>query len=219
MLILNTVVGCGSKKDLTSEKEEQYYCEKGTLKGKDCEIVESEEAMLSCSDGYELNEKKCVKTTTTNAKVNQSCSEGYTLSGNTCVSKQDVAKKLENYCVESYTQHQEDNGWYYQALRVEGYSCVIRICTDGPTKGCYETTAEAKGRLVCPSGTKEINGKCYKTSKVKTTYSCDTGDLSGSKCNISDIKEPTNICKTDGYVYNDTTKQCEKITNVKALKK
>lgn len=219
MLVL-TITGCGNEVAKESEeKQKEYYCETGTLNGENCEIVETEESTQTCEENYKLTDGKCVKTTTANAKATKSCSDGYTLSGSTCLSKEAVEKQLENYCVESYTQHQESNGWYYQALRVEGYTCVLKICTDGPTEGCYETTAEAKGRLVCPSGTKEVSGKCYKTSTVKTTYTCEKGKLNGSKCTITDTKEITNTCKTEGFTYNTESKQCEKITTTKALEK
>ncbi len=219
MLVL-TMTGCGNentKKENVKQKE--YYCEEGTLKGENCEVTETEEAVQTCNDGYKLTDGKCVKTTTTNAKATKSCSSGYTLSGSSCISKQASQKVIEHYCVQSYTQQKESNGWYYQALRVENSSCVIRICRKGPNEDCYVTNAEAKGRLVCPSGTKEIDGKCYKTSKVKTTYSCSEGKLNGSKCTVTDTQEATYTCKTEGYTYNSTSKQCEKITSTKALEK
>ena len=218
-MVVLTLSACGNTENVNKEVQKEYYCEEGTLNGQTCEVVATEEVSQTCDEGYKLTDGKCVKTTTTNAKATKSCSEGYTLSGSTCLSKKTVEKVIEKYCVESYTQHQESNGWYYQALRVENGGCVIRICKDGPTEGCYETTAEAKGRLVCPSGTKEVNNKCYKTSKVKTTYSCDAGKLNGSKCTITDTKEVTNTCQTKGFTYNETTKNCEKVTTTQALEK
>lgn len=219
-LLVLTLSGCGEEK-VNEEKEnkKEYYCETGTLKGENCEVVETEEVTLTCEKDYKLTDGKCVKTTSTNATAKKSCSDGYTLSGSTCISQSTVEKQLEKYCVESYTQHQETNGWYYQALRVENEACLIRICKDGPTEGCYETYAEAKGRLVCPSGTTEVDGKCHKTSKVKTTYSCSKGKLNGTKCNVTDTKDATNTCKTEGFTYNTEAKQCEKITTTKALEK
>lgn len=219
-ILVLTITGCGNEAASESkEPKKEYYCETGTLKGENCEIVETEKVIQTCDKDYKLTDGKCKKTTTTKAKATKTCSDGYTLSGSNCLSKETVDKILEYYCVESYTQHQESNGWYYQALRVENDSCVIKICKDGPNKGCYETSAEAKGRLICPSGTKEVNGKCYKTSKVKTTYTCEKGKLNGSKCTITDTKEVTNTCKTEGFTYNIESKQCEKVTTTKALEK
>ncbi len=215
-----TITGCGSNEAKEAkEDQKEYYCETGTLKGKNCETVETEESVATCEDDYKLTDGKCVKTTTIKAAATKTCSDGYTLNGGTCVSNEATEKVATQECI--LPQDLAAEGFTKGSLNDEGKCstsmCVKYrddICMDGVIEEYEPTTVNA-----CPSGTKEIDGKCYKTSTVKTTYTCKEGKLSGSKCTITDTKEVTNTCKTDGFTYNAESKQCEKITTTKALEK
>ncbi len=219
MLVLS-LAGCGTK-EASDNKEngKEYYCEEGNLNGTVCEIIATEDAVETCDKDYKLTDGKCVKTTTKDAKATKSCSDGYTLNGSTCVSDKTYDKVTTKECV--LPKDLADEGFSKGSLNEEG-KCSTSACAkyrdgeciDGAIDEYDPTTVTA-----CPSGTKEIDGKCYKTSKVKTTYTCSEGKLSGSKCTITDSKEVTNTCKTDGFTYNAESKQCEKVTTTEALKK
>lgn len=212
--LILSITGCGNK----DEKNIVLYCDEGTLKDDKCEIVSTMEAIPSCEEGYTLESDTCTKVEKTDAKATKSCNSGYKLSGSTCISNTATEKEISYYCNESSTMTQHDNGWWYQALKAEKGVCYLKICQEGKNKGCYETTAEAFSKLVCPSNTKEINGKCYKTTSIKTEYSCSEGKLNGSKCEITKTSEIINNCE-DGYTYNNESKLCEQITIVDAKEK
>ena len=219
MLVL-TLSGCGNEVAKEGEeKPKEYYCEAGTLNGENCEVIETEEATPTCEENYKLTDGKCVKTTTTNAKATKTCSDGYTLSGSTCLSKTTYDKVTTKDCV--LPQKLKDEGFSKGDLESDG-KCHTSMCAKWNGDMCmdgiieeYEPTTVTS----CPSGTKEVSGKCYKTSTVKTTYTCETGKVNGSKCTITDTKDVTNTCKTEGFTYNTESKQCEKVTTTKALEK
>ncbi len=227
MLIL-TVSGCGNEVAKESEeKPKEYYCETGTLNGENCEVVETEEATPTCDKDYKLTNGKCVKTTTTNAKATKTCSDGYTLSGSNCLSKTTYDKVTTKKCL---LPAKYDIGEYEtvdgtkskNTAYEENGECWYNACTDWDNGVCYGgevNRTEYTTVTSCPSGTKEVSGKCYKTSKVKTTYTCESGKVNGSKCTVTDTKDVTNTCKTEGFTYNTESKQCEKITTTKALEK
>ena len=218
-----TLTACGEKK----ESSKNYYCEEGTLNGENCEIIETEEVKQSCEEGYTLEDGKCTKTTTTTAKASQSCSDGYTLSGNTCLSKETYDKVTSQECL---LPAEYDIGEYTYAdgtkmknvASVEDGECWYNSCNTWKNGICYGGSlakTEFTTVTACPSGTKEVSGKCYKTSQVKTTYTCENGTLDGSKCTTTETKEPLNNCETDGFTYNSENKTCEEITTTKALEK
>lgn len=222
MLVL-TMSGCGNKE--ASEKKantKEYYCETGTLNGENCEIVETEEAIQACDKDYKLTDGKCVKTTTEKAKATKTCSNGYELKNDSCLSKEGTDRDLVPACRGGITNkfsYDKERNYYYRSVRAEDHKCIVQICKTADGKDCYEDYVEPIYELACPSGTKEVSGKCYKTSKVKTTYTCEKGKLSGSKCTITDTKNVTNTCQTEGFTYNATSKVCEKVTTTKAILK
>ncbi len=220
MLVL-TITGCGSEVAKESkEKQKEYYCETGTLNGENCEVVETEEATQTCEEDYNLADGKCTKTTTTNAKATKTCSDDYTLSSNTCLSKETYDKVTTQEC-RLPAKFANDNYAGNKAY-VKNGECWYTACTDydnGECVGGEENRTEFTTVTACPSGTKEVSGKCYKTSTVKTTYTCEEGTVNDFKCTITDTKEITNTCKTEGFTYNTESKQCEKVTTTKALEK
>ncbi len=221
-ILVLTFAGCGSKETKeTKANEKEYYCEEGTLKGENCEVVATEEAIIECEEGFKVTDGKCVKTTTTNAKANKSCATGYELKGDMCLSTTDTKQPGFDYeCMESYTQHQESNGYYYQAVGVKDGACIIRICRQGPNEDCYETPAEAKSIAKCEDGyTLGNDFKCHKSVKVITTYSCTKGELEGSKCVETETGTATKKCSSEEYTYNEKSDSCEKVTITKALLK
>lgn len=219
MLVL-TISGCGNEVAKESEEnQKEYYCEAGTLNGENCEIVETEEATQTCEEGYKMTDGKCEKTTTENAKATKTCSDGYTLSGSNCLSTKTYDKVTTKKCV--LPKDLADQGFEKGSLNEEG-KCSTYACSKYRDGECVDAAIdeyEPTTVTSCPSGTKEVSGKCYKTSKVKTTYTCEDGTLDGSKCTITDTKEITSICKTEGFTYNAESKQCEKVTTTKALEK
>ena len=223
MLVLS-LAACGKEE---KEMAKEYYCEEGILNGANCEIRETEEVKQTCEDGYNLENGKCIKTTSINAKANQSCEAGYSLNGNTCLSNETYDKVSSQECLlpKEYDigEYTDVDGRVTQnnAYERDG-ECWYNACTDWDNNIChggvmkkYEFTTITS----CPSGTEEINGNCYKTSQVKTTYSCEKGILQGSKCVSTESKDPLNICETDGFSYNLEKQTCEKITTTKALEK
>ncbi len=222
MLVLS-VTGCGNEvAKENEEKPKEYYCETGTLNGENCEVVEAEEVTPTCDKDYKLTDGKCVKTTTAKAKATKTCSDGYELKNGSCLSKTGTDRDLIPACrggINKEFSYDAERNYYYRSVRAEDHKCIVQICKTADGKDCYEDYVEPIYELGCPSGTKEVDGKCYKTSKVKTTYSCEKGKLNGSKCTITDTKEVTNTCQTEGFTYNNESKQCEKITTTKALEK
>ncbi len=223
-----TITGCGSNEAKEAKEDQKdYYCETGTLKGQNCETVETEEAVATCEDDYKLTDGKCVKTTTANATATKTCSEGFTLSGNNCLSNETYDKVTTQECrlpkefdIGEYTDI--DGKTSKNTVYEENGECWYSACThwyEGKCDGGEINRTEYTTVTACPSDTKEIDGKCYKTSTVKTTYTCKEGKLSGSKCTITDTKDVTNTCKTAGFTYNTESKRCEKITTTKALEK
>ena len=220
-VLVLTLAGCGETKEaLVDEKE--YYCEEGTLKGQNCEVVETEEAESTCEDGYKITDGKCVKTTSVKATATKTCSDGYELKNGSCLSKTGVDRELVPACrggIQEKFNYDPDRNYYYRSVRAEDHKCIVQICQNADGTDCYEDYVEPIYELGCENGMKEVDGKCYKTSNVKTTYTCKEGKLSGSKCTITDTKDVTNTCKTAGFTYNTENKQCEKVTTTKALEK
>ena len=219
-LLVLTLSGCGTKEaSENKETKKEYYCEEGNLNGTVCEIIATEDAVETCDKDYKLTDGKCVKTTTIDAKATKSCSDGYTLKDNACVGDKTYDKLTTKECV--LPKDLKDEGFTKGSLNEEGKCstsmCVKYrddVCMDGVIEEYDPTTVNA-----CPSGTKEIDGKCYKTSNVKSAYTCSEGKLNGKKCTITETKEVTNACKTEGFTYNAESKQCEKVTTTEALEK
>ena len=227
-LLVLTLSGCGTKEaSENKETKKEYYCEEGNLNGTVCEIIATEDAVETCDKDYKLTDGKCVKTTTEDAKATKTCEDGYTLSGSNCVSDKTYDKVTtkecrlpEKYDIGEYTDI--DGNKSTNSAYVKDGECWYSACTDWDNGICYGgeiNRTEFTTVTSCPSDTKEIGGKCYKTSKVKTEYTCSEGKLDGKKCTITDSKEVTNTCKTDGFTYNAESKNCEKVTTTEALEK
>ena len=237
IITLLLLVGCGDKKEApandntvngsaSTETEKNLYCEEGTLKDGKCEIVLTTEGTSTCESGYTLKDGKCTKTETVNAKSTKTCDKDYTLSGSTCISTKTYNKETKKVCE---LTKEFDRGSYKwvdgQTMKstafVEDGKCQNSTCSRFKDGVCVEGVigeVEFTEKKVCPSGTKEINGKCYKTATPKTTYSCTEGKLSKNKCTVTKEVEPTVTCENE-YTYNSETKQCEKINIVEAQEK
>lgn len=223
LFLVMLLVGCGEKKEdsVSGDTSKNLYCEEGTLKDGKCEVIVAVDAKLTCETGYSLKDSACTKTETKSATSAKTCASGYTLSGNQCVSDADTAKTKTQVCEwpKDYPQQPRKNSTD-QAV-VKNGKCILEICDTREEGVCMVgespeipfTTKES-----CPSGTKEINGKCKKTATPTTGYTCEVGELNGKDCIINDIKEPTGTCEDD-YLYNATTKMCEKINLVEAKEK
>ncbi len=222
-LLVLTLSGCGTKEaSENKESKKEYYCEDGNLNGTVCEIIATEDAIESCDKDYKLNDGKCVKTSSIKAQATKSCSDGYELKNDSCVSKNGVDRELVPACrggIQEKFDYDPERNYYYRSVRAEDHKCIVQICQNADGTDCYEDYVEPIYELGCENGMKEIDGKCYKTSKVKTTYTCSEGKLSGSKCTITETKEITNTCKTEGFTYNTESKTCEKVTTTDALEK
>ena len=240
IVLLLLLVGCGEKKESpstnnanntvtdssTTETNKNLYCEEGTLKDGKCEIVLTAEGTSKCESGYTLKDGKCTKTENVNAKATKTCDKDYTLSGSTCVSTKTYDKVTTKKCVlpakydigeyENIDGKKTTNSAY-----VKDGECWYNACThwyDGKCDGGEFNRTEYTTITSCPSGTKEISGKCKKTATPKTTYSCEDGTLNKNKCTVTKEIDPTVTCENE-YTYNNETKQCEKINIVEAQEK
>ena len=222
LLMVLLLAGCGDEKKeekSNAETNKELYCEEGTLKDGKCEVVLVADATYTCENGYTLTDGSCVKTETKAATSSKTCASGYTLSGNQCVSNEDVAKNKIQVC-ELPSNLKTADGKYYTE-EIDGH-CVVMQCVSFEGKTCMESgTYDDIPYTVnetCPSGTKEINGKCKKTATPTNGYTCEKGELSGKNCIIETTVDATGSCEDD-YSYNNETKMCEKINLVDAQEK
>lgn len=181
----------------------------------------------TCDEGFTLIEGECTKETSTPAKRDLSCEQGYVLSGNAC--RQEFAKESVTECIiptdyeYSYSDQYEPCDVFETRYIDETFGCRVaptkiykdQTNPDGTTtRVCSAATVAsdfipATTSMKCPIGTSEIGGKCYKTTKVKESYSCDEGKLFGKKCTT--IEKGTLSGKCDeGYTYNEVFKLCVK---------
>ena len=208
------------------EKQIAYYCEEGTLKNKKCEVITTEEANITCKKGYTLKKDKCTKTKEEKATATKTCSDGYNLGGSVCLSIKSYKKITNKKCVlptgisEQTIEMADGSGKFNTNAYVENNKCLYTTCTSFNEEGkclAMETKETSfKDETVCENGMMEVSGRCYKTSKVKTTYVCYEGKLKKQKCQITTEIPVTVKCSTD-YTYNSQTKQCEKVTVTEAL--
>ncbi len=173
-----------------------------------CHKVNSVKPVMACAKGYELIDEKCQKEATVNAKATKTCSDGYTLNGSNCLSNTTYNKVATKECI--LPQNLKDQDFSKGSLNEEG-KCSTYACAKYRDGECVDIVMEEYEPTTvtsCPSGTKEVSGKCYKTSTVKTTYSCENGKLANNMCLIMVENEPTPSCE-DGYVYNEECNVCE----------
>lgn len=218
-IVLIIVTGCGKK---------ELYCEEGILKDNNCEISFTEEASLSCAKGYKLKNGKCIKTETKNATKVKTCKDGYNLGGSICLSIKSYEKETIKKCVlpngvkKTTYEMADGSAKISNKAYEESGKCFYHICEKKDESGkCLNINIKEipyKKETICSAGMMEVDGRCYKTSKVKTAYVCYEGTLSKKKCKITKNSNVIAKCR-EGYTYNRSKKLCEKIITEEPLER
>lgn len=181
----------------------------------------------TCENGFTLKDGECVKEIINPAKRDLSCEQGYMLSGNSC--RQEFEKQSVTECLVpadyeySYADQYEPCDVIETKYVDEDFGCMTapkRVYKD-QTNADGTTTRVCSGTSIptdfippttymkCPSGTSEINGRCYKMAKAKETYSCTEGSLAGKNCITTEKGILSGKCDED-YTYNELFNLCIK---------
>ena len=158
------------------DAEKVYSCTNGTLSGTKCIVGSTYEVdaekVYSCSNGT-LSGTSCIISTTsqTNASVRYSCSSG-TLSGSSCI--------ISNPQTCSYSQWVCSNKTYTTTVSTSSTATFTRkFLYKTGTKYVYEEC----------SRTYRCTGGGTSTVAANATYYCNSGTLSGTKCNVTTTSE------------------------------
>ena len=213
-ILIISITGCKSKNE-EKAVEKNYYCEEGILKGNNCEIAMTEDAIQVCDDGYQMIEGKCIKNEIIDAKKATTCEEGFTLNNNKCISNKAYDKIETRNCIlppdlDKGPINVYENGHIIpssnQAYEKDGI-CYITVWKNyNQTLDVYYDKETSQTDFIltttCPTDTEEINGKCYKITNIQDGYTCEKGELNGE---IPVLKVKDN--------------KCERINLTKALEK
>lgn len=229
ILLSFSLIGCSPKK---TEKSVEYYCNEGVLHGNNCEVSLTEKAIQTCDEGFSIKDGQCIKEEDTDAVKAKICPKDYKYKDNLCLSTTTYDKVESLKCelpsgIPTGEIKVFENGSIVTSTN-EAYTrdnlCYMRIWKDyNEALDAYynleESTIDFTTLTVCPTDTEEIDGKCYKTTTPKEGYTCEQGELKKDKCHITTIKEIKNVCQSEGFVYNSSNKQCERINLTMALEK
>lgn len=229
-ILIISLPGCGKKEEAPAPKD--YYCEKGTLRGNNCELALTEESIKVCENGYQQIEDKCIKTEIVDAQAIKTCPTGFKILNDKCISEVDIPKLENKDCVLPLEQDKGtikvlENGSYINSSNkayIKDNVCYISIWEDyNATLDAYFNNKtyvnEFTTTYTCPSGTEEIEGKCYQVTELKDGYNCEQGELDNDKCTITDVRNLIDVCQTEGFIYNADNNTCERIDLTTALEK
>ncbi len=208
LLVLLTLLlsGCGKK---------TLECPTGTLVDGVCKVVEYSDVVFGCKDGFNFNEetKKCENIMVIDAKKVSKCPEGYEIWNNYwCYGPDEfeIVKKKE--CISKNISDDDKLSTTYE----KDNKCFEKICTKPSEDG--KTCEEFKEKQIkyttkdtCPEKNMIIReGVCRKKAWYTSKYSCEIGELDGTKCTIK-TEEEVNYSCVGGYNLTDD-KKCEKVT-------
>lgn len=200
-------------------------------------------ANKSCPSGYVFNSDKtsCVKSVNSkvevDANISYSCPSGYSLSGTNCIKSETISSNVtsKKTCMSGYTYIGSNECQRVSTnvigANVKGEKCSISYefdCENGCKTIAKETCVVPSGisyNYSCPSGYVLSSNKkiCTSTSSINADikYSCTNGELSGTKCIISNDKEDfkdviiTYVCNEGNLSGNKCVIVKEKTENAK----
>lgn len=215
-----TLVGdkCVVKVNPIQKKSVEYSCQEGDLKNKKCYVSANESKKYSCfrgnlvgnqcktstslnkgtcSNGYSIEDGKCVKYTNARESSTYTCPNGYQITGSKCYISADKTEITKYVC---------SNG-YQKIVQNDGSS----ICS----KSYDAKKTNNKTTYTCPTGYESKgygkNLKCYKKTTKDGYYYCKNTDyrLENDKCIRDASKEFIGYVCPSGYHYNGNN--CVKI--------
>lgn len=214
-----TNVGGGVCEKIEEENADPY-CQTGfALRNGECQKDESKGALKSCSAGYTLSGSECKKTETLPAQ--DSCPSGYSLSSGECHKLVQTPPDEEvcpagSYLVTYDSVFGAEVGDCYEPSRRNPLNNVSDYCPSGykahpdnrnrdqyfgEPAACYNDTTDhfTDANIECP------------TSYTPRVGAAHVPGTDPDYCYRSIIHEPIGVC-SDGYSYNESTEQCEKLT-------
>ena len=196
----------GSYVDTVAATISGYTCPSGyTLSGNKCyytststdSVSASKSYSYSCPSGYSRNGSECTKTETSTvaASTRYTCPSGYSLSGSTCTKVLGNAtanttngKWVYSYQTTSSSTLSSSSSTKYSLVGTKVNTNCKAPCTNAITY-TYNVYTWSAGKTTysCPSGT--LSGtKCISTTSATLSYYCNSGTLSGSTCRVSNTR-------------------------------
>ncbi len=190
---------------LEPNEEVTYIDEKLVLKQETSPVSQTEETMEqvnACDNGFELVDGMCRRVTTYEASVQMVCETGFYYHSGSCLSNETVAKESYRECVIPSVLPELEAG--ETVLKAEEIAfgesevkCWLTICyagevtSDNECLSGYMKEVEYQTGTRCPSDTIDADGACRRTSSAQTVYSCETGTLNGTVCEVTETRDAT----------------------------
>ena len=168
-----------------------------------CNFNNTKDRILSCEEGYTLEDNLCIKKEEINPKIELVCSDNYYLSNSNCISNKNYEKEILKECI-------APEGEEYLDTKVENGACLVNVCAGWTNGECSAGSLKEIDFTIteyCTTGTSLINGVCKKIENSKEEKVCEEGSLEDDICIKEIEKEPKLVCE-EGYTFDEECNIC-----------